>query len=175
MPDEATRSHPQEVQIEVEFDQGQPTICGGRGHRDGATNPSASPGKTHLSNRVGRSPRPHRVGVARLQQIAKILGGKAGRTFDYAAVNENKVSRRHNRKRLPDSGFDEDTECGLLRVPLDIIDQRFSLLDCHCSTYRRHTRLLFSITKSDFPSPTTLKQLNDGVFYSFIFHKISSA
>jgi len=94
-----------------------------------------------------------------LQQIAKILGGKAGRTFDYAAVNENKVSRRHNRKRLPDSGFDEDTECGLLRVPLDIIDQRFSLLDCHRSTYRRHTRLLFSITKSDFPSPTTLKQL----------------
>ena len=30
----------------------------GRGHRDGAANPSASPGNRHLSNRAGRSPRP---------------------------------------------------------------------------------------------------------------------
>jgi hypothetical protein len=35
-------SHAQEVQTEVEFDQAQPTICRGRGHRDEAANPSAS-------------------------------------------------------------------------------------------------------------------------------------
>src|SRR6267378_1078234 len=79
--------HAQETQTEVELDQAaQPTICRDRGHRDGAANPSPSPGNRHLSNRAGRSPRAQlsadakirkgisRVGAAQLQQIAKMLG-----------------------------------------------------------------------------------------------------
>ena len=85
MPDEATRSHPQEVQIEVEFDQAQPTICGGRGHRDGATSPSASPGKTHLSNRVGRSPRPHLSAGAKITPTGSAWRGSS-KSLRYSAA-----------------------------------------------------------------------------------------
>jgi len=137
-----------EVQIEsVELDQGQPTICGGRGHRDGATNPSASPGKTHLSNRVGRSPRPHRVGVARLQQIAKILAARPAEPLTMRLLTEKQGVHAvtiANAYQTQDSI--EDTECGLLRVPLDIIDQR---LACLIATAR-----LTGVTPAFFfPSP----------------------
>jgi hypothetical protein len=68
------------------------------------------------------------------------------------------------------------TRATLLALLYGTIDLIFSQLDCRCSTYRSYARFLFSIAKSDFPSPTnSLKQLNDGVFYSFIFHEISSA
>jgi hypothetical protein len=50
----------------------------------------------------------------------------------------------------------------------------FSLFDCHRPTYRGHTGFVFPVGKSDFPSPdAALSQLNNGVFYSFVLHKIS--
>jgi hypothetical protein len=50
----------------------------------------------------------------------------------------------------------------------------FSLFDCHRPTYRGHTGFVFPVGKSDFPSPAAaFSQLNNGVFYSFVFHKIS--
>jgi hypothetical protein len=63
-----------------------PRSAGGRGHRDGAANPFASPENRHLSNRAGRSPGAQlsagaeirkgisRVGATQLQKIAKMLG-----------------------------------------------------------------------------------------------------
>jgi hypothetical protein len=76
---------------------------------------------------------------------------------------------------IPDSKIDEDTKCGptSLRVPYDVINLRFGLLDCYRSTYRSHT-FFVAVSKSDFPLPTTaISHLNNGVFYSFVFHKIS--
>ena len=61
---------------------------------------------------------------------------------------------------------------GLLPALEDAIDLRFRLLDCHRSTYRRHTSFVLAITKFDFPSPnTSFEQLNDGVFNAFVLDK----
>jgi hypothetical protein len=39
------------------------------------------------------------------------------------------------------------------------------------STHRSCAGFVFPVTKSDFPSPTGVaSQLNDGVFYAFVFH-----
>jgi hypothetical protein len=72
MPDEATRSHAQEVQTEVEFEQAQPTIWRGRGLRDGAAHPSASPGNRHLSDRAAG-----RLGVCKIAPVNCIVRGLA--------------------------------------------------------------------------------------------------
>jgi hypothetical protein len=67
------------------------------------------------------------------------------------------------------------TEAALL-VLYDAINLRFSLFYCHRSTYRSHTGSILAFAKLDFPSPTNaVSQLNHGVFYSFIFHKMLSA
>ena len=67
------------------------------------------------------------------------------------------------------------TEAALL-VLYDAINLRLSLFDRHRSTYRRHTGFIFAFAKLDFPSPANaFGQLNDGVSYSFVFHKMLSA
>jgi hypothetical protein len=52
----------------------------------------------------------------------------------------------------------------------------FSEFDRRRSTYRSDTDFGLAIAKSDFISPTTaVRQLNDGIFDSFVVHKISFA
>jgi hypothetical protein len=62
-----------------------------------------------------------------------------------------------------------------LPVSQEAIDLMFNQLDCRHSTYRSHTGFVFAVAWSDFPAPTGIvNQLNDGIFYASIFHKISS-
>jgi hypothetical protein len=49
----------------------------------------------------------------------------------------------------------------------------FSLFDCDRATYGV-TGFVFDVGKSDLPSPAVaFSQLDNGVFYSFVLHKIS--
>ncbi len=58
----------------------------------------------------------------------------------------------------------------------EAINLSLSLFDCHRAAYRCYAGFCFAIADSDFPSPTiAFGQLNDGVFHSSVFHRISSA
>ncbi len=51
------------------------------------------------------------------------------------------------------------------------IDLVFSLFDSHRPTDRSRTGFVLAIAKADLPSPNPVfGQLNDGVFYSLVFH-----
>jgi len=64
----------------------------------------------------------------------------------------------------------------LLPVLEHAINLGFSKLDCQGSANPSYTGFAFAVTKPDFPSPTAaIGQLNDGVFYSIVFHQICSA
>src|SRR6267378_5907183 len=59
----------------------------------------------------------------------------------------------------------------LLPVLEGAIDLIFSLFDGHRPTDRGHTGFVLAIAKPDRPSPNPVfRQLNDGVFYSLVFH-----
>jgi hypothetical protein len=67
-------------------------------------------------------------------------------------------------------------EAVLPPVLQDAIDLIFRQLDCERATYRSYTGFVFAVLKPDFPSPTAaIRQLNDGVFYPSVFHRIGSA
>jgi hypothetical protein len=62
------------------------------------------------------------------------------------------------------------------RTAHQAINLSLSLFDCHRAAYRCYAGFRFAIADSDFPSPTiAFGQLNDGVFHSSVFHRISSA
>jgi hypothetical protein len=75
------------------------------------------------------------------------------------------------------SAFDKlAIEAVLLPLLEDMINRMFSELDCHLSTCPGYPGSAFAFTQFDFPSPTSaLRQLNDGVFYSLVFHANPSA
>jgi hypothetical protein len=54
------------------------------------------------------------------------------------------------------------------------IDFIFCEFDCQHSTYPRHTGFVFAVAEFYFPSPTAIGQLDNGVFYSLMFHRIIS-
>jgi hypothetical protein len=83
---------------------------------------------------------------------------------------------------VPDSdwkkcAFDKPAiEAASLPVLEDMINLMFSELDCRRSTCPGYPGFAFAFAQFDFPSPTSaLGQLNDGVFYSLVFHGNPSA
>jgi hypothetical protein len=77
---------------------------------------------------------------------------------------------------VPPGAWEQAVKPAALLVLYDAINLGFGLFYCHPSAYRCHAGFDFTIVKSDFPSPTAaFNQLNDGVFYSLIFHKMFSA
>ena len=65
-------------------------------------------------------------------------------------------------------------QASLLLVLYDTVDFNFSDFDCQCSAYPRHTGFSFVDAEFYFPSPTAIGRSHNGVFYSFMFHRIIS-
>jgi hypothetical protein len=67
-----------------------------------------------------------------------------------------------------------DPKIELRPVLQEAIDLTLSLFDGHRATYRGLSGSGFAVVKPDFPSPPdTIGELNDGVFYSLVLHRIS--
>jgi hypothetical protein len=64
---------------------------------------------------------------------------------------------------------------GLLPDLEDAIDLIFDQPGGSRPTYRTDSSFASAVAKPEFPAPSTaIRQLNDGIFDAFIFHKISS-
>jgi hypothetical protein len=90
------------------------------------------------------------------------------------APGPKSANRRHC---TLDSEWNEPApaEAALLLVLYDTVDFIFGEFDCQRSTYSRYTGFVFAVAEFHFPSPTAIGQLNNGVFYSLMFHRIISS
>jgi hypothetical protein len=112
------------------------------------------------------------------------------RSLHRRMIHGTPFARRHSLRpqncsgvgSVPDSDWKKSAfnkpaiEAVLLPLLEDMINLMFRELDCHRSTYPGYPGFAFAFAQFDFPSPASaLSQLNDGVFYSFVFHGNSSA
>jgi hypothetical protein len=68
------------------------------------------------------------------------------------------------------------TPVGLFPVLHDPIDLILNQPDGRRPTYRRHSGFASAVAKPEFPPPpTAIRQLNDGIFDAFMFHRICRA
>jgi hypothetical protein len=95
----------------------------------------------------------------------------------YETELNGEVCHVENTSRLEAAnGGGAQAEAVLLPVLQDAVDLIFRQLDCERATYRSYTGFVFAVLKPDFPSPTAaIRQLNDGVFYPSVFHRIGPA